>query len=139
MATYADNDIFLKMGTTEVQAYFRNVQLSLSNSPVDTTAGAGSNWTERAPGLNDASISISLVYDAADLQTYIQKIAQGQTITIEYGPEGSVSGKPRHVQDFVISQNQHSTNVDKSVVEFSITGDAAAAPSVDMSAGGVFS
>jgi hypothetical protein len=94
---------------------------------------------QRAPGLNDTSITITLAYDLTNLQTYIQKIAPGQTISIEYGPESNTSGKPRHVQDFVITGADHQVSVDKSAVTFSISGDGAGAPSVDMFTGGVYS
>ena len=139
MASYADNDIYLSIDGVVVTAYFKNVTLSPSNSAVDTTAGGGTDHVERAPGLDDTSISIELAYDAADVQTYIQKIGRHKQVSIEYGPEGAVSGKPWHVQEFVITGAPHTVNVDKSAVVFSISGDAAAAPSVDMYTGGVYS
>lgn len=139
MATYADNDIYLTIGGTAVHAYFKNVDLEFTNASVDTTAGSGTDHVERAPGLNDSKITINLMYDAADIQTYIQKIKRGQVISIEYGPEGAVSGKPRHVQDFNITSNKVPVNVDKSAVLIEMTGEGAAAPSVDISAGGVYS
>ncbi len=77
MATYADNTVFLKIDSVEVDAYFVDVDLTGSNSPVDTTAGSGTDWNMRAPGLNDASINITLMYDVSAVQTYIQKIAPG--------------------------------------------------------------
>ncbi len=138
MATYADNTVFLKIDSVEVDAYFVDVDLTGSNSPVDTTAGSGTDWNMRAPGLNDASINITLMYDVSAVQTYIQKIAPGARVTIEYGSEDAVSGKPRHVQEFIISSNQHGLTVGKDAVKFSITGDGADAPSVNMYAGGVY-
>lgn len=139
MVSLAENNVYLKMGGTEVDAYFKEVSLSVSNSAQDVTAGAGTDWVQRAPGLNDISISINLAYDLTNLQTYIQKIAPGQTIEIEYGPEDAVSGKPRHVQNFVITGTDHGENVDKSPVVFSISGEGADAPSVNMFTGGVYS
>jgi hypothetical protein len=139
MVSLAENTVYLKMGGTEVDAYFKDVSLSASNSSVDVTAGSGTDWMQRAAGLNDMNISISLAYDLTNIQTYIQKIAPGQTIEIEYGPEDNVSGKPRHVQNFVITGADHQVSVDKSAVVFSITGDGADAPSINMFAGGVYS
>jgi len=139
MVSYAENTVYLTMGGTAVQAYFKDVQLSPSNSAVDITTGAGVDHVQRAPGLNDTSISITLAYDLTDVQTYIQKIAAGQTISIEYGPESNVSGKPRHVQNFVITGADHQVSVDKSSVTFNVVGEGAAAPSVDMFTGGVYS
>ena len=78
------------------------------------------------------------MYDAASVQTYIQKLAVGQIVTIEYAPEGSSSGKPKHVQDFNITQNTHTVSVDKSAVVFEITGESAAAPTSNMYSGSVY-
>lgn len=139
IATYADNDIYLTLGGTAVQAYFKSVNLQPSNSSVDTTAGAGTDWMERAPGLNDMKISVTLMYDAADVQTYIQKLAVGQVISIEYGPEGNSAGKPRHVQTFNVTGAAHTVSVDKSAVTFEFTGESAAAPSFNLFAGAVYS
>ena len=139
MASYADNTVFLKLGGTEVDAYFKTVSPSVSNSPVDVTAGSGVDWTQRAPGLNDISFSISLAYDAANVSTYIQRLAVGQVIEVEYGPEDAVSGKPRHVQNCNVDSVDFETNVDKSAVVFNISLSGADAPSVNMFAGGVYS
>jgi len=139
MATYADNTVFLKFDSTEVDAYFVDVTLTASNATVDTTAGSGVDWNMRAAGLNDVSMSVTLMYDVTNVQTYIQKLAPGTVLTVEYGPEDAVSGKPRHVQSMVVSSNDHGVRVTKDAVQFSLTLDGADAPSVNMYAGGVYS
>lgn len=139
MATYAENTVYLKLDSTEVDAYFVDVQLSASNSAVDITAGSGTDWNMRAAGLNDVSMSVTLMYDTANVQTYIQKLAPGAVVTVEYGPEDAVSGKPRHVQSMVVTSNDHGVRVTKDAVQFSLTLDGADAPSVNMFAGGVYS
>lgn len=139
MATYADNNFYLKLDSTEVQAFITEVNPSFSNDEVETTAGAGTDWKMRAAGLSDAEFAISLMYDVTSVPTYIQKIAPGATVTLEFGPEGATSGKPRHVQSVVISSVDHTVSVDKSAVVFSISARGAAAPSVNMMAGGVYS
>lgn len=138
MPELADNNVFLKMGGVVVDAFFREVQVETTNSGVDTTAGAGTSHTKRQPGLNDTSFSISLAYDTQHVQTFIQKIARGQVLEIEYGSEGAVSGKPRHIQDVLITSVSHTISVDKSAVTFAINGQGADAPSVDMFAGAVY-
>ena len=138
MASYADNTVYLSIGGTVVHAYFKEVQLQPSNSSVETTAGAGVDDVQRAPGLNDHKIKITLSYDAANIQTYIQKIAVGQATTIDYGPESNTSGKPRHTQSFIITAADHTVSVDKSAVTLEISGDAAAAPTNNMFAGAIW-
>lgn len=138
MAQYADNVVYLKIDSAEVDAYFKTVKLSPSNSSVDRTVGSGTNHVQRAPGLDDTAISISLGYDAAQLQTYIQKLAVGQIVEIEYGSEGNTSGKPRHVQTFNITKADHEVNVDKSHVVFDISAEGADEATVNMFKGGQY-
>ena len=138
MAQYADNVVYLKIDSVEVDAYFKTVKLSPSNSSVDTSVGSGTDHIQRAPGLDDTKIDISLGYDSANLQQYLQKLAVGQIVTIEYGSEGNTSGKPRHIQTFNITKSDHETNVDKSHVMFDISGEGADEASVNMYKGGVY-
>ena len=139
MATLAENNAYLLIDGVVVNTYFKSVSFSRSNAPVDVTAGSGVDWVERAPGLNDSEISIVITYDTSDIQAYIQHIAPGLVASIEYGPESNVSGKPRHVQSFLITAaNPSEQNVSKAEVTFAITGQANGAPSVDMFAGGVY-
>lgn len=139
MAQLADNKIYLKIDSTEIKTFFKNVNLQPSNSVVDTTMGAGVDHVQRKPGLNDHTISISIGYDDTTIASYIQKLKVGERVTVEYGPEGAVSGKPRHVQDFIITGAPSPHDVQKSAVSFDVTGSAADAPSVDMFNGGVYS
>lgn len=138
MPALADNKIYLSIDGIAVQAYFKNVTLTSSSATVETTRGAGTDHMQRAPGLKDTSISITIGYDTANIQTFIQKIAPGQQVMIEYGPEGAVTGKPRHVQTFVITDAAHTVEVSKADVVFELTGEAADAPIVDMYAGAVY-
>lgn len=138
MGQLAENNIFLKIDNLEVKALFKNVNLQPSNSVVDTTMGAGVDHVQRKPGLNDHTISVSIGYDDTIIATYIQKLKVGVRVTIEYGPEGAVSGKPRHVQDFIITGAPSPHDVQKSAVSFDVTASAADAPSVDMFDGGVY-
>jgi hypothetical protein len=138
MAMLAANTIYLAIDSVDVKSYFTEVTLEPSNNSIDITAGSGTEHVERAAGLNDTSISMSIGYDAADVQTYIQKIRPGQVLSIEYGPEGNTSGKPKHVQTFNITGAGFTVNVDKSFVVFDVQGEGAAAPSSNMFTGSVY-
>lgn len=139
MATLADNNVYLKIDGVVVNAFFKEVTPSGSSAGIDTTHGSGTDWTEESPGLKSMSFDITLTYDVELVQTYIQHIAKGQVVEIEYGPESNVSGKPRHVQNFHIESNKHTVSHDKSEVTFEITANNHGAPSIDMDAGGVYS
>ena len=138
MATYNGNDVYIKIDSVEVDAYFKTIEFSPSIETVDVTRGSGTDHRQRAGGLEDTTISMTIVYDATDIQTYIQRLKPG-VHTIEFGPEGNVSGKPRHVQSFIISSSPFTVDVSKTEVAFGISGEAADAPSVDIMAGGVYS
>jgi len=137
VATYNGNDVYIKIDSVEVDAYFKSIEFNPSIETVDVTRGSGTDHRQRAGGLEDTTISRTIVYDAADIQTYIQRLKPGLH-SIEFGPEGNTSGKPRHVQNFIISAAPFSVEVSKTEVAFSISGEAADAPSVDMMASGVY-
>lgn len=139
MAEYADNNVFLSIDGVTVSAYFKTVSLNVTNASQDTTMGTGVDHMQRAPGLNDTKIDITLGYDSAQVSAQIQHLKAGQVVSIEYGKEGATSGKPRHVQTFNITSMTVADNVNKEASIFSISGEGADAPSVDMFAGGVYS
>lgn len=138
MATLVNNVIHLTIDSYDVCAYFTEVDLNPSNSSIDITAGCGAEHVERAAGLNDTKLSIKLVYDDVAIANYIQKLKPG-VHTVEFGPEGSGSGKPRHQQSFNFTSVSAPRKVGKDKVEFSISGEGAAAPTYDLYAGATFS
>lgn len=139
MVRFADNDFYLSVGGTVVDTWGVEVSLEYTNSSVETTSGAGVDHVMRAPGLNDTTISFSIAYDATDIATYIQKLKPGVVVAIEYGPEGNLTGKPRHVQNFNITSSPFAVSIDKSMPVFEVSGEGTEAPSVDMYSGGVYS
>ena len=138
MATLVDNGYFVKFDTVEVQAQVTEVTPDFSVAAQDTTKGAGTDYNQRAAGLKDVKFSVTLAYDIATLQTYIAKLAPGAVVTFEYGPEGAVSGKPRHVQSMLVVSNSFGQTVQKDPVVFTINLEGADAPSVDMMSNGVY-
>jgi hypothetical protein len=139
MVRYADNDYYLSIGGTVVDTWGVEVTLEYVNTSVETTSGAGVDHVMRSPGLYDTTISLSIAYDATDLATYIQKLQPGVVVSIEYGPEGSTSGKPRHVQNFNITSSPFTVNINKEMPVFEVEAEGTEAASVNMYAGGVYS
>jgi hypothetical protein len=137
MATLSGNNVHLVIGGTTVTAYFTDVELSPSVESVDVTAGGGREHRQRNVGLGDTGMTITLVYDAANIQTYIQKLKPG-LYTVEYGPEGNTVGKPKHIQDFILTGAPFSVSVEKSKVAFQLSFEAAEAPTFDMFNGAVY-
>ena len=139
MATYSGNDLYIAIDSTSLGTYFTG---SLNYEPTieqqDITAGSGVDWRQRTGGLFDGTLSFMLVYDVTNISTYIQKLTPG-IHSIEFGPEGATSGKPRHVQSFLITGAPIEISIEKTKVAFSVSATAADAPSVDIMAGGVYS
>lgn len=137
MATYNGNNAFLSIDGVDVSGFWTAFTLSPSVESVDVTAGSATAHRERAEGLADTSCSGTIVYDAASVSTYIQKVKPGSH-TIIWGPEGNTTGKPRHEQVFIITEAPHTVGVEKPMVAFEFSGEAAAAPTYDMMAGVTF-
>jgi hypothetical protein len=137
VASYNGNNVYLKIGGVQVDAYWKSVELSPSLETVDVTAGSNTAHRERNEGLADTSLTATIVYDSATIQTYIQTLKPG-TYTVEFGPEGNVAGKPKHIQSFILTEAPFSVEVEKTEVAFQLSFEAAAAPTFNMFAGSVW-
>ena len=135
MAKYQDNIYYLDIDGTDLSSYVISVSLDPSISSVETTAGSGTDHVTRGEGLYDHSISFEIYAD--DSAGYSLALLKG-TGLVTYGEQGYATGKPKHVQSFILTAS-HSTNVSKDMVVYSVSGEAAAAPTTDMFAGGVWS
>src|SRR4051812_35937508 len=127
MATYADNNLYLTIDGVAVCPYFKTAQVTQSNASQEITAGCGTDAVQRAAGLDDYKFTADLMYDSAAIASQIQHLRAGLIVPIEYGKEGATSGKPRHVQNFVIdSFTPGADNVDKtaSVIHIEASGAA---------------
>ena len=138
MAQYNGNNPYLKFDAVDVAAYFVSVSTDFGGSSVDITAGAGRSHVQRAGGLRDYSMSVTLTYDADSVNTYITKLQPQQIVEVEYGPEGNTTGKPRHLQKFVVDSVSVPQSVKKDHVTFEIKLSGADEPTADMTAGDVF-
>ena len=138
MAKLQDNTIYLKIGTFEVATEFISVDLKPSNDVQETTSGIGQAFMQRGAGLGDYSISIELAYEINTVPAALTQLKQGAVVAIDYGVESNITGKPRHLQNFVLSDNAHSRNVNKQLVKININGVGADTPTYDMYNGGVF-
>jgi hypothetical protein len=127
MATLNENNFYVAIDSYNVSA-----------RTTDYEAGAGTDHEQLAAALKTTKLRLTLVYNDTDVSSYIQKLAPG-IHTIELGPEGATSGKPRHVQSFLIESSPVGQSVKKTLVKFEISATGADTPSVDMFAGGVYS
>jgi hypothetical protein len=135
MVAYIGNQYFVKIGAFNVSAFVKSVSLSPSAATTITTRGNAAHQ-QRATALKDTSFSVTLGYEVG--LAFLAAMVPGTTYTIEYGPEGNTSGKPRHVQAFILTGAPHEISVNKDEVVFSLDFEAADGPTVDMMAGGAF-
>lgn len=139
MATFNGNSIYLTIDSVNVSAYFTSLTLERTGDAVDVTSGSGAVHRERNAGLKDTTFSATLVYDDANLSTFIAKMDSGQAYTVVIGPEGNTAGKPKHEQSFVITGSGPVTvGVDKPLVVFELSGEGNGAPTTDFFTGGTF-
>jgi len=137
MPAYNGNNIYLKIGNFEVQAKFKKVSLEPSIATVDTTRGAGTNHMQRNTGLEDTKLGVTLGYDTDIIQTQLRYLKPGRYPVI-FGPEGAIAGKPRHIQDFILTSSPLEISVEKSEVAFDMKFEAADAPYANMFDGATF-
>lgn len=140
MATYNGNNVYLEWDGVDISAYWTSdVDFSESVDTVDTTAGAGQAHRQRAVGLADTSISLTVIYDDVDLSSYVGKLVPGTVGTLTYGPEGSGSGKPKFEGSMILQQvSGPNPGIEKPMVMFELTFEAADAPTATVSGGDTF-
>ncbi len=104
MAEYNGNDIYLRLNSVDIEARWRQVDLSLDRGDEDVSAGAGIAWEKHAGKLMSTKCKISLIYD--DTQAAADQAALyvvGGVVAMVYGPEGNAAGKPCHNQNYLIT------------------------------------
>jgi hypothetical protein len=137
MTSFNGNNAYIKIDSVVVNAYFKKFEITPSIEAVDVTAGSGTNHRQRATGLEDTAATMTLVYDNTALASYIQTLKPGLH-TIEYGPESNVTGKPKHIQKFILTEAPHGIEIEKSEVLFQLSFTAAEAPTFNIHDGAVW-
>jgi len=139
MAAYSGFEDFLSIDGVDVSDYIRDVELTNSMEPAETTAGSGVSNRTRNTGLKDNEISFTVIYDSAFIATMLPLVRTGEH-TVIWGPEGNSSGQRKHEQTFIFGENVLSGNYEQSEVRvIPVSGVASAAPTSDIEAGATFS
>lgn len=112
---------------------YRSCEFTLNTGDEDVTAGSGVEWEEHASKLSRINMTATIVYDAGsvtdDLTGVLNDLGRGSVVRIIYGPEGNGTGKPKHEQDFLITQiTGPAVGYDKPAVTFQLTGASSGAP-----------
>jgi hypothetical protein len=140
MATLVENAAYLSIDGVDIGLYFKSITPNRSVDEIDVTRGVGTDHKEVVGGLLDTELTVTMTYDTTGFAAYIQHIKAGIVVPVEWGPEGAVSGKPRHVQNMLIVGSPISPQeVAKPEVTIELTLKGSGAPSVDLWSGGVYS
>jgi hypothetical protein len=140
MAEYSGNDVYLSINGKNVGGLWRGFEMTFNSGTEDTSAGAGIDWEKAAAKLQHITAVGTIVYDdvtaAADFTALWE---DDMIVRVIYGPEGDVSGKPKHEQDFKIeSIPGPATGHDKPLVTLEFRMRSTGVPQSNIYAGDTF-
>lgn len=137
MAELNANAGYFTVNAVDLASKLSKINLQPSAEVVEVTAGNVAHKANQA-GLRMTTLSFSLTYTVGSVATYIQLIKPTAEIAVDYGPEGSTTGKPRHTQSFIVKSANFSQDAQKAWVVFEVEAEAAGAPTNDMASGAVW-
>jgi hypothetical protein len=99
---YAGNIAYIKFGSTVLSPDYRAFSEEETLDIKDASAGSD-GYKPKVTTQKDGKSSITLVAQAAGTALWAA-VALGTEGTLEWGPEGTVSGKPRHYVTAIVSK-----------------------------------
>lgn len=108
----------------DYSAFLEDVSMPRSIETAETST-FGSSAKSYITGLTDATISVSGKFDAAADATLVAVIGQSDTLSFEYGPEGSVAGKVKYTGECIMTSYDIGATVGDAVtasVELQVSG-----------------
>lgn len=110
MAEYTGSASYIKFGSTVLSSDFRTFEPSEDIGLVEAQAGSDTNKTYLTT-LKDGSTSVSLV-DQTGGSLLWAAVANGTSGTLEWGPEGTASTKPKHTVLAIVKSRKRSEPYD---------------------------
>lgn len=101
MAEYVGSSLYLKFGTTELQGDFRSLSVTETIDIVDASAGSDTHRTHLGT-LESGQASVELVDQAVGTAVWAA-VDIGTSGTLEWGPEGTATGKPKHTVTAIVT------------------------------------
>jgi len=99
---------------TDISTYVNNVDFPETADVSETTTLGADNKTYIA-GLKDATISLSGLWDATADAIFGQVVGQSATLSYEYSPEGTASGKVKYTGEAILTSYAISSPVGDAV------------------------
>ena len=101
---------------TDISSYVNNVDFPESADVSETTTlGSAGNSKTYIAGLKDATISLSGLWDATADAIFGQVVGQSATLSYEYSPEGTASGKIKYTGEAILTSYSISSPVGDAV------------------------
>lgn len=150
MAVYNGNNAYLNVNSRVMadpddgnEKVFRMFRMSRSTGDENVTSGAGTEWEDHAGSLNVINGTVTISYNGtrvlADLQAIAEQTAEQMIIPIVWGPDTDTAGKPKHDQDFLVTQIKGpEISVEKKLVTFEMTVVSSGTPRSSLYAGDTF-
>ena len=95
---------------TDISSYVNNVDFPQTADVAETTTLGASNKTYIV-GLKDATISLSGLWDATADAIFGAVVGQSSTLSFEYSPEGTASGKVKYSGEAIMTSYSKSSPV----------------------------
>ena len=99
---------------TDISTYVNNVDFPETADASETTTLGADNKTYIA-GLKDATISLSGLWDATADAIFGAVVGQSATLSYEYSPEGTASGKVKYTGEAILTSYAISSPVGDAV------------------------
>ena len=99
---------------TDISSFVNNVDFPETADVSETTTLGADNKTYIA-GLKDATISIAGLWDATADAIFGQVVGQSATLSYEYSPEGTASGKIKYTGEAILTSYSISSPVGDAV------------------------
>tara|TARA_R100001082_G_scaffold90534_2_gene57070 strand:- start:4817 stop:5227 length:411 start_codon:yes stop_codon:yes gene_type:complete len=99
---------------TDISTYVNNVDFPESADVSETTTLGADNKTYIA-GLKDATISLAGLWDATADAIFGAVVGQSATLSYEYSPEGTASGKIKYTGEAILTSYSISSPVGDAV------------------------
>lgn len=126
MAHFTGADLYITFGGVTLHGDFRSLDVSESQEVADTTAGTD-DYQSHVITTKAVEMSLSLLYDNATAGTAAATaLANGTQGTLEWGPEGTATGKPKYTIPATVTSFDKSIPYDDAVsYDVSLTGNGA--------------
>ena len=123
---YTGKNLYLKFGSTVLSSDFRNFSAAETMDVVDASAGSDAARTYLTT-LEDGTASLELV-DQTGGSVLWAAVKKGTGGTLEWGPEGTAGGKPKHTCYAIVTNRERSmpyADVVVLSVSFQFSGEVA--------------